>query len=247
MNRKWARISVKLPKLKIPTKELPLIAIGITAVLISSLLRQPLVRYILIAIFFGVLSKETRWTYWGMFILIDAFGAFRFLLGTDRGVIVVDTIARLAVVMSESPLLNRTILSNSSIAFAEDVLVGLGNNPILANPVVIAVISIVGIVLGVVLWAAAIIVGGAYTLVLLPVFGHAVLMLYIFHRNDFMNALKLYVTGGSVLPYMARLATPYVMQGLVIQVVMITAILPLIFYKILKRIGFYRRIPGIQN
>ena len=182
-----------------------------------------------------------------MFILIDAFTAFRFLLSTDRGVIVVDTIARVAVVMSETPLLNRTILSNSSIAFAEDVLVGLGNNPILANPVVIAVVSIIGIVLGVVLWAAAIIVGGAYILVLLPVFGHAMLMLYIFHRNDFVNAVKLYVTGESVLPYMARLATPYVMQGLVIQVVLMTAILPLIFYKILKRIGFYRRIPGIHT
>lgn len=245
-SRKWAGISIRRPKLKIPTKELPLIAIGITAVLISGLLRQPLIRYVLMAIFFGILSKETRWTYWGMFVLIDAFSAFRFLLNTDRDTIMFDTAYRLSMGAAERIALSGNI-SSTYIAPATDALASLGNNPFFSMPVVIVILSIVMAVIGAVYWIFSIVLLIISFTVMLPVIGHLVSMLYIFHRNDIASMLRYTLISGAMPADLGRLVAPYLIQGMAIQMVMMSAIFPLIFYKILKRIGFYRRIPSIQS
>jgi len=238
---------MKFPKLKIKTKDLPLFAIGVTAVIVSGLIKQPLMKYILIGMFFGVLSKETRWTYWGMFLLIEAFVSLKFLCHTDLGIMFVDTMMQIGIGLGNFTRLYSGVLDNSSLANAKEILVGLGNNQILNDPMTITTLSIISLAIGAILWVLSIILIVGYLLMLLLIFGHTLLMLYLFHRNELLSTVKLYGLTYTFPPYIARLAAPYLMQGMVIQILMMTAILPLIFYKILKRIGFYKRIPGIHS
>jgi len=235
---------MKLPRLKIPTRELPLVALGIAAVLASAILKQPLIQYLLVAMFFGVLSKETRWTFWTMNFLIAAFNAFRLLLSTDRETVVLDSIFRVSAGIAERLVRDRNA---SILAPAKGALVGLGNNPILRNPVVITVISIVMIVVGVVIWAFSVVVMVVFIAMMLPVIGHLTLMLYIFHRDEVVSMMEYFIANESVPEYMGRLIAPYMVQGIAIQMLLMAAILPLVFYRILRRIGFYKRFPGIQS
>ena len=239
-----------LSRLKIPTKELPLIALGIIAVLVSSILRLPLIQYIIIAVFFGILSKETRWKFWSMFLLIEGFSSLRFLLRTDRYVLMADTLMRTASNISNSSLGNTTIIDNSSIAMIETFFGSVGNNPIFSNPTVAIFLSIISVCLTIVLGAISVVASVVYILLSAPIFGYTVLMLYVFHRDVLMLAIDifLYDTDPSgLLPGVVRVVTLYMLQGIVIQTLLMTATLPLIIYKILKRIGFYKRIPGIHS
>lgn len=236
---------MKLPELKLPTKELPLVALGVTAVLVTVMLRQSLFQYLLIAMFFGILSKETRWTFWIINLLIKAFGAFKLLLSTDRETVMFDMIFRVTADMAERIVYNRA--NNYLLAPARDALVGLGNNPIFRSPVVITIISVAMAVIGVILWVFSVVVTVVCITTMLPVIGHLALMLYTFHRGEIVNMMEYVIINESMPDYLGRLIAPYLVQGIAIQSLLTTAILPLIFYRILKRIGFYKRIPGIQS
>jgi len=242
---------MKLSRLKIPIKELPLVALGITVVLISSIIHIPLVEFLLIGMFFGLLSKKTRWTFWGMFLLIEGFISFRFLLRTDYAVFFADSVIQICTNIAHSPLGNITIISNSSVVLLEIFLENVGTNPILTNPMVVTILSVLSVCLTIILAVVSIVFSVGYLIISLPVFGHVILMLYLFHRDTFVIIMGAYFddlsTVPTVIPPLARVVVPYLLQGIVIQVLLMTAICPLIFYKILKRIGFYKRIPGIHS
>jgi len=238
---------MKLPRLKIPTKELPLVALGISAVLISTMIKIPLVTYILIGIFFGVLSKETRWTYWSAILLIKMFSAFKFLLRrTESDTAILDILWRMGFGMSET-LVSGASLNNSSVEYIKDIIVSLDTNPVLSSPVIITIVSAVLSVLGAVLFVVLTVATVAYVIALLPIAAHTVLMLYIFHRNEVVSILESLIIDQDAPPRISRLVVPYIMQGIAIQSLLMTATIPLVFYRILRRIGFYKRIPGIQT
>lgn len=237
---------MKLPRLKLPIKELPLVALGVTAVLAASVFGQPLIRYLLVAMFFGILSKETRWTFWIMNFLIGAFSAFRLLLSTDRETVMFDLMYRMSVDISKRIVYNGNV-SNNYLAPAKDALVGLGNNPIFSSPVVITIISIVMGVISAALWMFSVVVMVASFIMVLPIIVHVTLMLYTFHRNEIVNMVEDVIFNESIPEHVGRLVAPYIVQGMAIQTLLMAAILPLIFYKILKRTGFYKRIPGVQS
>lgn len=233
---------MKLPRLKIPTKELPLVALGVTCVLVSGLVKISVAKYLVIAMFFGILSKETRWTFWGFNVLIEMFRGFRALLRTDRYTMVLDMAARMGSSIQSVPVPNVT-----SPSAVENFLVNVGNNPILTNPVVVRVILIIFTVFGAALWVVSVLGFVVYIVMILPIICHLGLMLYIFHRDELKILLETFSVRDPIPEWVGRLVAPYLIQGMAIQVTLGTAIFPLVFYRILKHIGFYDRIPGIQT
>lgn len=227
---------MKLPKIKIPIKELPLVALGITCVLISGLFNIAIAKYLFIGMFFGIMSKETRWTFWGFNVLIEMFGGFRMLLRTDRFTMMLDTISRIGAGLRTDPVQNIT----SPI---EKFLINAGNNPIITNPISITIISIIFAILGFLMTVVSMVLIIGYIMLLLPVVSYMVLMMYSFHRDKIKFVFETLSAGDPIPEWLGRLIAPYMVQGLVIQVIIGTAIFPLVFYRILKRIGFYKRIP----
>ncbi len=253
---------MKLPKLKIPVKDVPLVALGVTVVLVSGLFGVPFVRFLLVGMFFGILSKEIRWVYWGMALSVDGFRAFRVLLTTDRETLMFDTIWRVGIRIGTvlSPILNSTdmgitnssiesqvIISQAVLSQANELLMNIGNNPILTNPVIGMLISIILLIVGGVFWVLEVIALVVGILVMLPIFGYMVLMLRIFHWEELVIMFETAIATYTIPETLGRLMAPYLLQGLVIMGLLASAILPLLFYRILKRIGFYKRIPGIQS
>ena len=237
-------------RLKIPVKELPLVALGITAVLISSIFSIPFVEYLLIGMFFGLLSKKTRWAFWGAFLLIEGFLSFRFLLRTDYAVFLGDSITGILRNIVYSPLGNSTFNSNASVAMLETFLESVGANPILTNPLITAIVSVISVCLTIILAGISIVFTVGYMMFFLPVYGHVLLMMYLFHKDMLISIIDVYFSDVDTIaeiPSLVRVVMPYLLQGIVIQTMLMTAICPLIFYKILKRIEFYKRIPGVHS
>ena len=88
-----------------------------------------------------------------------------------------------------------------------------------------------------------------YGITVVPIYGHVTLMLYLFDRDVLSILIEMAVMGEDIsnATPIINVMIPYLMQGIVIQSMLMTATLPLIFYKILKRIGFYDRIPNLHT
>lgn len=234
---------MKLTKLKIPTKDLPLIALGLTSVLVCGILKIGSIKYVIIGIFFGILSKDVRWTFWGFNVLIELFRCFVMILRTDSFTVTLDMLVRITTSMTEF-VKPHNILSPSTI---EKFLISFGNNPIVLNPVVINVISFVFSVLGIIILVGGTIFVIGYIIYMLPIMAHIILMLYLFHKNELMFMLQELESNNPFPDWFGRIVAPYLVQGIAIQLMLGITIFPLVIFRILRRFRFYNRFPVVRT
>ena len=242
---------MKIPKLKISTKDLTLGTLGVCAVMAINILGQPIFAFILIGMFFGLLSPSVRWMYWGTNVLVCALSCINFILRTDYIRMISSTLGRvLDSTRNTSPIeyiiINNTLTTNSTNVFVR-IAVQATSNPTLNNPIIFKILISIFTILGVIAAAASIVLGICYVIALSPTIGYTILMLNIFHSNELPAIISSFTENGYLSGYAFELIVPYLVQGIAMEAVLAVAVLPLICYKILKRIGFYTRIQNITS